>query len=253
MAKEQVGRRRKQSGPATDQSDLGPRVNGAGNRVRARDRDATEADLLRATLRLLERNGLLGGLSLQEVADEAGVNRSLIYQYFGSRRALLRAALGTTAWRRAEIFGAGRALPFAQRRKEVFRVAVDSSAVFKVEALLALDGDEELRLFPMLDKTIEDLERDKRSGELKPEADSLVMHALTAATYLGYGVFRENMARELAIPIAELDQRAIAVFAEMLAGLSCPNRDCPTSRAGLDRQRATIAGPDPTAGAAPAP
>src|SRR5690606_36581152 len=62
--------------------------------TRPPDRAATEAALEQAALRLLERNGVLAGLNLREVADEAGVNRGLVYHYFGSRRDLLRAALG---------------------------------------------------------------------------------------------------------------------------------------------------------------
>ena len=43
-----------------------------------------------ASLDGIERDGVLAGLNLQEVADEAGVNRGLVYRYFGSRRELLR-------------------------------------------------------------------------------------------------------------------------------------------------------------------
>ena len=58
---------------------------------RTPNRPATEAALQRAALDLLGRNGVLAGLNLREVADEAGVNRGLVYHYFGSRRDLLRA------------------------------------------------------------------------------------------------------------------------------------------------------------------
>ena len=45
------------------------------------------------------------------------------------------------------------------------------------------------------------------------------MHALSAATYLGYGIFRESIARDLGIDAVELDSRASAVFDLMLDGL----------------------------------
>ncbi|HAM48545.1 MAG TPA: TetR family transcriptional regulator, partial [Alphaproteobacteria bacterium] len=48
------------------------------------DRGASEAALEAAALRLLRRHGVLAGLNLREVADEAGVNRGLVYHYFGS-------------------------------------------------------------------------------------------------------------------------------------------------------------------------
>jgi len=39
----------------------------------------------------LNRDGVLAGLNLREVAAEAGINRGLGHHYFGSRRDLLRA------------------------------------------------------------------------------------------------------------------------------------------------------------------
>ena len=54
-------------------------------RPRTPNRPATEAALQTAALDLLERNGVLAGLNLREVADEAGVNRGLVYHYFGTR------------------------------------------------------------------------------------------------------------------------------------------------------------------------
>src|SRR5206468_2454458 len=60
-----------------------------GGRVRARGRAATEALLRDAAMRVLRRDGVLSGLSLQDVADEAAVNRALINHYFGNRATLL--------------------------------------------------------------------------------------------------------------------------------------------------------------------
>lgn len=202
-----------------------------------RDREATEAELLAAALRLLERHGVLAGLNLREVADEAKVNRGLIYQYYGSRRALLRAALAAMSWQREEVFHVGRSLPFRQRRRHVFRAALANPTQFKVEALLALDGDEELRLFPMLEETRRDLARDKREGTLPPDADEIVMHVMTAATYLGYCIFRDNLAREAGIPPEELDRRAEKVFGQMVDGLCEGHRNQPSQNVQAPRSR----------------
>ncbi|MGH3627875.1 MAG: hypothetical protein ACRDRL_10610 [Sciscionella sp.] len=90
----------------------------------------------------------------------------------------------------------------------------------KLEALLALDEDPELSVFPALDRTRRAVERDRTTGALPSDADGLVMHAMTAATYLGYCIFRHTIARDLAIDPAELDRRAAAVYDRMLAGLT---------------------------------
>lgn len=196
------------------------------NTRRKRDRTASETDLLEAAFRLVERNGVLAGLNLQEVANEAGVNRGLIYRYFGSREGLLRAAISTFTWDKEEIFSETRGLPFSERRARVFELALKHGPFIKLEALLAITNTEEYRLFPRLEQSWQDLEQDKREGNLPDDADGLVMHLLTVATYLGYAIFREAMAREANQTVApgltagELDERALRVFRSMMRAVA---------------------------------
>lgn len=192
---------------------------GTPERKSRRDRRATEASLEAAALRLLARNGILGGLSLQEVASEAQISRALVYQNFGSRRALLRSALNTLKESGRSVVDSLRVLPFAQRRCLMFRVSARSPAFSRVEALLALDGDDEFAFFPSAEQLLDDLERDKAEGELDPALDSRAVHALCASIQLGYCIFRENFARELGVEAEVLDQRAEQVLDRMLASL----------------------------------
>jgi AcrR family transcriptional regulator len=187
--------------------------------ARARNRVATEADLLGAARRLVERDGVLAGLNLQEVANEAGVNRGLIYQYFGSRERLLKAALADLQWDRDAVLGQ-EYLPFAERRRRIFSAALDNATLFKLEALLAITNDDDLRLFPHLDVTVQELERDRRDGHLPQDADGVALHVLTAATYLGYAIFREAMARDTGIAEVQLDERIRKAFDQMLSALT---------------------------------
>ncbi|WP_425832045.1 TetR/AcrR family transcriptional regulator [Streptomyces fractus] len=197
---------------------------------RRRSRQETEADLLDAALRLLERDGALAGIALREVAKEAGVNHGQIYQYFGDRQTLLRAAIGRLL--DTEDLGAQSHWdkPFAERRRAMLRFALEKPQLLRLEALLALDGDPELTLFPELTRTKEALERDRREGELPEDADGLVMHAMTAATYLGYCIFRETIARDLDLAPEDLDERAAAVYDRMLGGLVTDTAERKTER-----------------------
>lgn len=198
-----------------------PRSGGARER-RKRDRLGTEAELLAAARRLLDRNGVLAGLSLQEVSKEADINRGLIYQYFGSRRELLRAALRETQWVQASGFQKVRSLPFGKRRVRVFEQSLERRDFLRLMTLLILDGDPEAPIFPELDKARENLQRDQSQGELAADADTLVMHAMTMATYYGYAILRDVIAKEVDIAPVDLDNRAIAVFAQMVEGLRSP-------------------------------
>ena len=67
---------------------------------RLRDRLATRERVLDAVGRLLARDGF-GSLGVNAIAREAGVDKVLIYRYFGGLDALLE------AWGRTNAFGAG--------------------------------------------------------------------------------------------------------------------------------------------------
>ena len=92
------------------------------------DRAATEELRQDAALRLLDRDGVLSGLNLREVADEAGVNRGLVYHYFGSRAALQRRALRKTARERIGAISVARDMPFRERVLHYWRTVHAISA-----------------------------------------------------------------------------------------------------------------------------
>lgn len=198
-----------------------PAASGTGRRAK---RLATERHILEAARALVERDGVLSGLNLQEVAAEAGINRALIYQYFGSRQGLLRAALAGLSWDSSTVFHEDRALAFAERRRRVFDEAIAHRAFLKLETLVALDGGD-VDPFPALEATIEDLRRDQEDGALPADVDAVMAHVMTAATYLGYAAYREVFARRLGTSTEELDARAGDMFARMLAGITRPGSD----------------------------
>jgi len=97
-------------------------------RLRSRDHRVTERRILDATWRPFDQGGPLAGINLQEVADEAGVNRSLVYQYFGTREQLVRTAL-TERLTRADRFSA-RATRCRSRsgKRQAFAIALADPA-----------------------------------------------------------------------------------------------------------------------------
>lgn len=177
-----------------------------------RDRARTEADLLAAAERLFDRDGVLAGINLNEVAAEAGVNRGQIYQMYGSRRTLLRAALQRALARLRAQRPRHRDEDFADRRRAMIRFALDEVPAIRAQVLLALDGDEDVRVFPEFERTRAALERDHATGALPADADGVALHVLTAAAAYGYALIRENAARDTGIPVDELDQRVLDAY-----------------------------------------
>src|SRR5438477_8248495 len=126
----------------------GGRVAANGTKRRSADRARTEQALEDAALRLLEREGVLSGLNLQKVADEAGVNRGLVYHYFGSRRDLLRKALRRNAQAWGANIGPFLELSPRDRARMFLRAMIQYPRTAKLVLLLAIDGD---RTFRMVD------------------------------------------------------------------------------------------------------
>jgi len=196
-----------------------------------KSRTETQADLQKAALDLLETRGPLAGLTLREVADHANVNRVQIYQYFGTREALLRTAIAEMLANTELDRQALRKLGFMERRAAMFEHFLHQPKQAKLEALMAQDHDEEFRVFPEIEHARRSLANDLATGALPPDADAIVAHVMTTVAYKGYCIFRENAAREIGIPLDELDRRARAVFDQMLAGIARP---CAETTAEMD-------------------
>ena len=182
------------------------------------DRAATEAALEAAALRLLDRDGVLAGLNLREVAAEAGVNRGLVYHYFGSRRDLLRAALRTDARRRFGEVAESAALPLRERFARFLSTMVRHRRAVSLATLLVQDGDRSLRTMPLREVTLRALERDVAEGHLD-DVDLDSVHVAIVSLAYGFVLYRQRFAAELGVGVSELDERFAAIADRMLSGL----------------------------------
>ena len=184
------------------------------------DREATELKLERAALTLLERDGILAGLNLKEAATEAGVNRGLVYHYFGSRQQLLRAALRRDTRERLALIMADQGDDLGGKVASRFRAVVRHQKAIKLLALLALDGDNRVRLLYAKGTTIPELadamHRGEVPGGISPEALQVAVNALA----FGYALFRERYADELKVPIRQLDREVELAFNRLVYGRS---------------------------------
>ena len=203
--------------------------------ARPASRAATEATLEEAALRQLRREGVLAGLNLRQVADEAGVNRGLVYHYFGSRRDLLRAALRRDVRSRLDAVRAGGTLPLRQRMRRFLATILSQREAVALTTLLVLDGDDQVRVMPLREETRHHLERDAAGGELDPDLDLEAVHAATVSLVWGYSLYRDAFAREFSVGARRLDEGVGEVLDRMLAGLAPATRparptDGPTGR-----------------------
>jgi AcrR family transcriptional regulator len=184
--------------------------------ARVRDREATEESLRAAAVALLRRGGVLAGLNLRQVADEARVNRGLVYQYFGSRRSLLRSALFHRSRPNAEDAVDAAGLPLRERLSRLFWTSLRNPEPVRLATLLVLDGDDRPRLLLNRGAGRADLAAEAGRGEL-PVEDVEAVQAAIASTIYGYTLLREHLAREIGLPAEELDKRMAECVEAMFA------------------------------------
>ncbi|MGW6057859.1 TetR/AcrR family transcriptional regulator [Streptomyces sp. NPDC055189] len=184
------------------------------------DADATARLLEQAALQLIERDGVLAGLNLREVADVAGVNRGLVYHYFGSRRELLRAALSRQAEpRRSQLLVKKGPARFAHRVTRSVRGCVRHASTVRLVVLLLLDKDPDLTVMPQLEVTQERLREDIETGHVAADADPVALHTFLKSVNYGYVTSRNALAREFGLPVRELDARFEQLLERMCASL----------------------------------
>ncbi|MEV0703711.1 helix-turn-helix domain-containing protein [Saccharopolyspora sp. NPDC050389] len=188
-------------------------------RTRQAEKEATEATLQEAALRLLERDGILAGLNLREVAEEAQVSRALVYHHFRSRRQLLRLALRRNIRERTEQILTGSKLPLVRRFTRYFRVILGYRQEVRMKTLLVLDEDKDIVTMPLRESAVRHLTADVEQGRLDVD-DVEALHLALMAMINGYLVYRDHFAAEVSTPAEDLDRRIEAIIQQMLSGLA---------------------------------
>ena len=169
-----------------------------------------------AVLEMLDAQGVLTGINLNEVAKAAGVNRTLVYHHFGSRRGLLRSAIKhELRARQVQTKTPPEPMKLGARVTHALRALLGGGSSLKLTTLLHLDGSTAPKLMPNAETTLLQLERDRALG-LVPETDDLAaLHATYAATVYGYALFRDVLARDLGIEADDLDNRVLSLMGRL--------------------------------------
>lgn len=187
------------------------------------DSEQTAKTLERAALDLLERDGVLGGLNLREVADHAGVNRGLVYHYFGSRRDLLRSALRRDLQERIHAMRPqDKPTRFRDRLRNSLKGRIRYASTLRLSVLLLLDGDKQLRLMPDLLRTQALLKQDQEAGLIAQDVDLVALHTMIVSLTMGYALTRPSVAKEFGLGVRELDERFIDLAERLCASVDTP-------------------------------
>lgn len=212
--------------PSSEPTNSGRDINtGDGSRSRTRDRELTEARLAQAALEMLKADGVLAGLNLRDVAAAAGVARASIYNFFGSRRQLLRRALAIRIGELQDFHGVS-PLPLVDRKMRL--IGDEANALHgRLVSLLVIDGDDEVVPMPFFDDAMERMQDDVEQGHIHDDnaGDLEALHIALHTATRGYNLLRIAYARQAGVTVEELDARVRPVFESWLRGLSEPNPD----------------------------
>lgn len=189
---------------------------------RPRDREQTESRLVQAAIEMLSADGVLGGLNLRDVATNAGVARTSIYNFFGDRRQLLRKALAIKVAVLDDYNGIS-PLPFVDRKVRLIGDK-DNALHGQLISLLVIDGDEEILPMPFFEAAMRRMQDDVDSGHIHEDhaQDLEALHIVIHAATRGYNLLRTAYARQAGIAVDELDARIRTVFEAGLQQLSEP-------------------------------
>jgi AcrR family transcriptional regulator len=173
--------------------------------------------LVDATLRLLVTRPV-AGVSVRDIAAEAGVNHGLVHRHFGSKDALVRAAVERAA---RTVYGddtPARASWFFERLREHPELAI-------LVARACLDGPAELLAIAAPPRALLD-EIAKRLGTVTKRlgpigVDTYTANSLWTCAMLGWFVFRPMIDRGYHLPAHADDNlaRAIAGLDALVDGL----------------------------------
>jgi TetR/AcrR family transcriptional regulator, repressor for neighboring sulfatase len=149
--------------------------------------DATKDALIDALIRLLGKRSI-GAVSVRDVAAEAGVNHGLVHRHFGSKQALVRAAVARISDEIHADAGPGlssRSFETVRRHPALAR-ALARACLDGPADVVALAGPRPAELDAIVAPVREALER----AGLARRVDAHVLNAFIASGLVGWFVFR---------------------------------------------------------------
>jgi TetR/AcrR family transcriptional regulator len=168
---------------------------------RPRDADATRAILLDAATAVFSEHGFAGA-RVDEIARRAGVNKALIYAYYGHKGGLYRAVLSSRLATPPSSASLGPELDPLQRLEEVvreyFRVPLEDRAVARLLAWDLLSAGRRPKALvevarPALDLIVALARRARDSGALRDGVDPTLFRRAVVALALGYSLHHPVM------------------------------------------------------------
>ncbi|MBB3039439.1 TetR/AcrR family transcriptional regulator [Hoyosella altamirensis] len=182
------------------------------------DQDKTAALIEDAAITVVQQSGVFCGLSIKNVADTAGVNRGLVYHYFGSRRRLIVESLSRYVDKNL-IDQLPPVSSAACLTRRMLQVACEQYEAFRALAMLVTDGERTALLTPA-NAIRQGFERDQERGVLRSDVNAAALYSVIIALTVGYALLRRQLAGRFDVPVLELDDEVRRLATGMVEGFT---------------------------------
>ena len=173
----------------------------------AQKRQATRKAILEATSQIIAEQGA-GTFPLSIVARRAGVNRSLIYHYFGNRDTLIVQAIEHIMSRYKEARPQGGAEDLERNA----RMHIEHPEIGRFLFQILLSGRQLPDLWPRLKSAIEAIEEFQQQHAPDRPFDPTFVTIFLSLAQLSWAFSRGEFARLLGISVAEADERFLSTL-----------------------------------------
>jgi len=171
----------------------------------SRRREAARSAILEATSNVIAERGI-DGFTISEVAQRAGINRALIYHYFGDRENLVARAIEHTMSQ----YDPAQPEASAEGVERSVRMLIEHPEIARLFFQMLLHGRPLSGLTERMIDSIEAWERFKRERAPNAPLDPTFVVIIIELAQFSWSFARHEFARLLGVSLEEADKRFIA-------------------------------------------
>ncbi|WP_101758817.1 TetR/AcrR family transcriptional regulator [Oceanicoccus sp. KOV_DT_Chl] len=159
-----------------------------------RGKEQVKQALIEAGITLFSQRGM-ASVSVRDLAEEAGVNHSLLFRHFGDKETLIKAVF-EERFNRLGIFDETAATDGEAMLETSIRAVMQDEQLWRLMTFAALEGQDMILNSipsPYIATTLKQLEKRQQNNEIYNGVEASVLLASGFALSLGWAVFRRTL------------------------------------------------------------
>lgn len=157
-----------------------------------RGKQQVQRALIDAGIKLFSQRGM-SNVSVRDLAEEAGVNHSLLFRHFGNKDGLIKAVF-EERFEKMGVFTNDKINPGEDMLETSIRAVMRDEQLWRLMTFAALEGEDWILQSipsPYMATTLKELEKSQSNGSIYSGVEAPVLLASGFALGLGWAVFRK--------------------------------------------------------------